>query len=189
MGSGGQAQFPDDNGAALLHVVHVDPGTDRRPAMHDHMRPIRRIDRDIVCREFGARDVRKRCSGFLPPYVCHTGRQRLTGKLRGLRTHPDIRLGDPDTNPDDRGQQEQKDKPGGEQLLALWIKDRSEPDQCRERQEQPKRISPCRDQRPAGDNADDRHDREWAECEHCDIAAGESIDLRLRTLNGGASRE
>ena len=41
----------------FLQVVHVDPGTDARPAMHDDMRPVRRIDRDIVGGEFGSGDI------------------------------------------------------------------------------------------------------------------------------------
>ncbi len=44
----GKAHFPEDDRAALSHIVEINPWTDNRPAMHDHMGAIRRIDRDIV---------------------------------------------------------------------------------------------------------------------------------------------
>src|SRR6266704_5838322 len=79
------ALLPHYNRPAPDEVVHVDPGRELWAAVRQHVRPVRRIDREIVDRELGAAGIDERRSKSLMPRAGDRLGHRVTGKLGRLR--------------------------------------------------------------------------------------------------------
>src|SRR5262249_4463052 len=88
------ALFPHHNRPAPGEIAPVNPGREAWLAVRQDVRPVRRVDREIIDRELGAAGIDERRSKSLMPDAGDCLGHRMTRKLGRLRTVAQERLAD-----------------------------------------------------------------------------------------------
>src|SRR5262249_23843129 len=86
--------FPHHNRPAPGEIAPVNPGRESWIAVRQHVRPVRRVDREVIDRELGAAGIDARRSKSLMPDAVACPPPRMTRKLGRLPTAAQGRLAD-----------------------------------------------------------------------------------------------
>src|SRR5215204_3394733 len=121
--------LPDQYGAAPPQIACVDPGGELWVTVRENVWAIRRIDRKIVDREFGAAGIDERRVVALAPRPADGLGHDLARELGGLGTVVHKRLAEFNRRIGERPREKDPEKRGGEPSQLARIGNRSHPDQ------------------------------------------------------------